>query len=174
MTIREIIDVQLESFFGEKFPQKIQQLVDQELSQGQWVEGYHLAVCQGVVECEDACKLLTIILSQNPHLRINESELKREIEVYLPQSSLSPVSWLVDEAGAFALTDSLRVARFEGPAMIWRSPRISYDGIKFDSLEGGKLRGRAWLLSSNTTPDSPFTFDFYTGQLLEGSIVEHG
>lgn len=173
MTIREVIDVQLESFFGDKFPQKIQHLVDQELNQEHWVEGYDIAVSRGVIEGEDARKLLAIVLDQNPQLRIDEIELKRVMQAELPQSP-EATDWIVDEAGTFALTDSLRVARFEGSAMIWRSPRISYDGIKFDSLEGGKLRGRAWLLSSNTTPDSPFTFDFYTGQLLEGSIVEHG
>lgn len=170
MTIREIIDVQLESFFGDKFPKKIQHLVDQELNQGQWVEGYDIAACRGVIEGDDAHKLLAIVLAQNPHLRIDENALKRVMQAQLPQGP-GASDWIVDDRGAFALTDSLRVARFEGASMIWRSARISYDGIEFDSLADGKLRGRAWLLSSNTAPDSPFTFDFDTGELLEGSIV---
>ena len=172
MTIREIIDVQLESFFGDKFPHKIQRLVDQELNQGQWAEGYDLAACRGIIDGDDARNLLAIVLAQNPPLQINESELKSVIQTNLPQSS--SVSWIVDDSGAFALTDSLRVARFEGTSMIWRSARISYDGIEFDSLADGKLRGRAWFVSSNLTPDSPFTFDFDTGELLEGNIVQNG
>ncbi len=172
MTTREIIDVQLESFFGDKFPQKIQHLVDQELNKGQWVEGYDAAVCRGVIEGDDARKLLAIVLAQNPQHRINEAELNSVVETQLPQST--PVSWIVDESGAFALTDSLRVARFEGTSMIWRSSRISYDGIEFDSLAYGKLRGRAWLADSSLTPNAPFTFDFETGELLEGTVVQHG
>lgn len=173
MTIREIIDVQLESFFGDKFPKKIQHLIDQELTQGHWVDGYDVALCRGIIEGEDARKLLAIVLAQNPHLQIDETGLKRVMHAELPQSP-EATDWIVDDSGAFALTDSLRVARFEGASMIWRSMRISYDGIEFDSLTDGKLRGRAWLLGSNETPDSPFTFDFDTGELLEGSIVEHG
>lgn len=173
MTIRDVIDVQLESFFGDKFPQKIQRLVDQELNQGQWVEGYDAAVCRGVIEGDDARKLLAIVLAQNPQLRIDEVELKRVMQAELPQN-IEASDWIVDDSGAFALTDSLRVARFEGASVIWRSSRISYDGIEFDSLADGKLRGRAWMLGLHETLDSPFTFDFDTGELLEGSVVQHG
>ncbi len=173
MTIREIIDVQLESFFGDKFPHKIQRLVDQELNQGQWVEGYDVAVCRGVIEGDDARKLLAIVLAQNPQLRIDEIDLKRAMETELPQS-LGATDWIVDDSGAFALTDSLRVARFEGATAVWSSSRISYDGIEFDSLADGKLRGRAWMLGSHEVLDSPFTLDFGTGELLEGSVVQHG
>jgi hypothetical protein len=50
MTKRDIIDVQLESFYGSKFPRKIQRLIDEELNQGKWVDGYHLAVEKGVID----------------------------------------------------------------------------------------------------------------------------
>ncbi len=56
MKTSEIIDVQLESFFGRKFPQKIQHLVDEELNHGPWVDGYELAVCDGVIDGDDARK----------------------------------------------------------------------------------------------------------------------
>ena len=173
MKSREVIDVQLESIFGHKFPQKIQQLVDEELNQGRWVDGYHLAVCEGVIDGDDARELLQIVLADHPELRIDETELKRVVEERLPQSLGAAVSWIVDDSGAFALTDSLRVARFERESVIWRSSRISFDGIDFDSLSEGKLRGRAWLLGSHESPDAPFTFDFETGELLEGHVVEH-
>jgi hypothetical protein len=133
-----------------------------------------LPSCQGVIEGDDARKLLAIVLAQNPQLRINEVELKHVIETKLPQSLGTSVSWIVDDSGAFALTDSLRVARFEGTSVIWRSTRISYDGIVSDSLANGQLSGRAWLGDSNQTPNAPFTFDFNTGELLEGNVVEHG
>ena len=171
MKSSEIIDVQLESIFGHKFPQKIQQLVDEELNQGRWVDGYHLAVCEGVIDGDDARKLLQIVLADHPELRIDETELKRVVEERLPQSHGAAVAWIVDDSGAFALTDSLRVARFEGASLIWRSPRISFDGIAFDSLSEGKLRGRAWLLSSSVSPDEPFELDFETGGLIVGQTV---
>lgn len=173
MTNRDIIDAQLERFFGDGFARKIQRLVDEELNQGRWVEGYYLAICDGVIEDGDARRLLEIILEQRPDLRIDEDELRKQVDAHLPQSVMTPVSWIVDNGGAFALTDSLRVARFQGSSIIWRSPRISYDGIEFDDLSDGKLTGRAWLLGPHLSPDAPFVFDFATGKLLEGFVVEY-
>ena len=171
MTKRDIIDLQLESFFGGKFPQKIQRLVDDELNQGHWVDGYESAVCHSVIDGDAARKLLEIILTQNPELRIDQDALMEAVEDKLPQSFCAAVSWIAGESGAYALTDSLRVARFEGTEMIWRTPRISWDGIEFDSLADGRLRGRAWMLSSSVKPDTGFEIDFETGELLEGESV---
>ncbi len=91
----------------------------------------------------------------------------------MPQSFGARVLWIVDDSGASALTDSLRVARFDGASITWRSPRISYDGIDFVGLSDGRLWGRAWLLGSHESPDAPFVFDFETGELLEIHVVEH-
>jgi hypothetical protein len=172
MTTREIIDVQLESFFGGMFPQKIQRLVDEQLNQGLWMDGYDLAVSQSVIEGDDAGKLLEIVLTQHPELRIDRDALEEVVADKLPQSCIgAPVSWIVAESGAYALSDTLRVARFDGVRMIWRSPRISFDGIALDSLFGGRLSGRAWWLGSQKTLGAPFEIDFETGELLEGQIV---
>ncbi len=171
MTNHDIIDVQLEAIFGDEFPHKIQRLVDEELNQGRWVDGYDLAVCKGVIDGDGARELLEIVLTQHPDLRIDEAELQKAIDEHLPQNSCAQVFWIIDDRGAFALTDSMRVARFDGASMTWTSPRISYDGIAFYSLTDGILRGRAWLLSSSEVPDAPFAFIFDTGELLEGYVV---
>lgn len=171
MKSSDIIDVQLESFFGDRFPHKIQRLVDGELNQGRWVDGYDLAVCKGVIGGDDALILLEIVLAAHPALRIDRDTLLRAVEDKLPQSRGAPVSWIVGENGAYALTDSLRVARFEGAEVIWRTPRISWDGIEFDSLTNDRLRGRAWMLTSRVRPDRPFVLDFETGELLIGEAV---
>ena len=171
MTTREIIDVQLDAIFGSRFPWKIQRLVDEELNQGHWVEGYDIAVSTEVLRISEAQELLEIVLSEHPKLRIERDTLLQAVEDELPQSMGARVLWIVDESGAYALTDSLRVARFEGSQMIWCSPRISFDGIEFDSLVGERLRGRAWWLGSHETPESPFEFDFATGELLDGQVV---
>lgn len=172
MTKRDIIEVQLESFWGTKFPQKIQKLVDEELNNGTWVDGYELAVSNDVISGDDASKLLSIILKNNSALFIDPILLTKAIDKHLPQGTLAPISWIIDDTGDYALTDSLRVARFHKDTVLWSSPRISYDGIDFDFIADDKLRGKAWLLGSHETPTSPFTFDFGSGELLEGTIIE--
>jgi hypothetical protein len=99
--------------------------VDEELNQGRWVDGYDLAVCKGVIDGDGARELLEIVLTQHPDLRIDEAELQKAIDEHLPQNSCAQVFWIIDDRGAFALTDSMRVARFDGASMTWRSPRIS-------------------------------------------------
>ena len=171
MTLKEIVDVQLDSFFGAGLPRKIQRLVDEELNRGRWVEGYDIAVSVeplGVLEAE---RLLEVVLKQNEQLRINRNDLLQTVEDELPQSMGAKVLWIVDEDGSFALTDSLRVARFAAERIVWCSPRISFDGIEFCSLEDGRLKGKAWWLGSHESPDSPFCFDFDSGELLEGQVV---
>lgn len=174
MTNRAITDVQLDSIFGSKFPQKIQRLVDEELNHGRWLDGYDLAVCRDVIDGDAARKLLEIVLTHRPELRIDRDKLLKAVEEELPQSIVgAPMFWIAGEGGAYALTDGLRVARFEGAQMVWRTPRISWDGIEFDSLTSGRLRGRAWMLSSSPTPDVPFELDFETGELLKGEVVPY-
>lgn len=172
MNSRDIIDVQLELFFGDRFPHKIQRLVDDELSRGHWVDGYHLAVCQGVVDGDDARKLLQIVLREYPKLQIDRTNLERLVDKHLPQSQFARVSWICGDDGSFAMTDSLRVAKFQINALAWVSPRISYDGIAFDSLKDGMLRGWAWLLGMDDVLNEPFTINFETGELLEGCNVD--
>ncbi|MEO0416322.1 MAG: hypothetical protein AAF226_15355 [Verrucomicrobiota bacterium] len=171
MTRREIFDVQLDALFGARFPWKMQRLVDEELNRGVWVEGYDIAVSEEVIRIADAEKLLQIVLTQHPDLRIDREALQTTVEDRLPQSLGARVGWIVSESGAYALTDSLRVARFERNSLIWSTPRISFDGIEFDSLVDGRLRGRAWWLGSHESPDSPFEIDFETGELLVGQVV---
>ena len=171
MKKRDLVEVQLELFFGFKFQKMIQRLVDEALDRGEWADGYELAVSPDVIDGTDARKLLDIVLGQFPDARIEQDLLLRTIREKLPQHGGEAVSWIVNETGAFAVTDCLRVARFDGNEMKWCTERISYDGIEFDSLIGERLQGRAWFLSSDISPDVPFEIDFETGELIKGEVV---
>ena len=171
MTSKDVVDLQLDALFGAGLPRKIQKLVDDELNQGIWVEGYDLAISRDGTEISDAEALLEIVLNQYPSLRIDRALLNRQVEKHLPQSLGAKVSWIVDESGSFALIDSLRVARFDGDSIVWCSDRISFDGIEFTSLTDNRLDGLAWWLGSHESPESPFRFDFQDGRLLIGQVV---
>ncbi|MBN9692910.1 MAG: hypothetical protein J0M24_21905 [Verrucomicrobia bacterium] len=172
MSPRQLIDLQLDAMFGRTMPQKMQALVDADINEGGWQDGYELAFISASLDQAGGQKLLNMVLAQHPEFVIDQARLLAAIESVLPQRRVGArVLWIVDETGSYALTDSLRVARFEGSRVIWRSPRISWDGIEFDSLIDGRLRGRAWWLGSHESPDSPFEFDFESGELLVGQIV---
>lgn len=172
MTPRIIIDLQLEALFGTRLPLKIQRVVDHEMNLGRWVDGYELAAFPDEMDEARSRELLAIVLGQYPELRIDDHTLRELVEKLLPQSVFWKVLWIVHENGSYALTDSLRVARFNGASLVWRSPRISLDGIEFVSLTESKLCGLAWLGSDSLALDSPFTMDFETGELLEGQAMD--
>ena len=144
-----------------------------ELNEGRWLEGSELAVSSDVICESDARKLLQLVLDQHPALVIDPLVLRATVGASLPQSLGAAVFWIVHRSGAYALTDGLRVARFDGSQMTWLSPRISYDGMDFDSVEGNELSGRAWLLGQGDSPDAAFTFEFDTGRLTQGEAVQH-
>lgn len=172
MNPRQLIDLQLDAMFGHTMPEKAQALVDAAVNEGEWHDGYESAFISSRLDQLEGRKLMAVVLAQHPNFQIDQARLLEAIEKELPQSRVGArILWIVDEAGSYALTDSLRVARFEGSRMIWRSPRISWDGIEFDSLIGGRLRGRAWWLGSHESPDSSFEFDFESGELLLGQTV---
>jgi hypothetical protein len=171
MSPRQLIDLQLDAMFGHTMPEKVQALVDADVNEGRWQEGYELAFTSSSLGQVEGQKLMGVVLAQHPDLQIDQARLLETVERELPQSLGACVLWIVDDSGSYALTDSLRVARFDGSRMIWRSPRISWDGIEFDSLVDGRLRGRVWWLGSHVSPDAPFEFDFRSGKLLAGQIV---
>jgi hypothetical protein len=172
MRPRQLIDLQLDAMFGHTMPEKVQAMVDADVNEGGWQDGYELAFISSSLDQVEGQKLMDLVLAKHPAFQIDRARLLAAIERELPQSRVGAhVLWIVDETGSYALTDSLRVARFEGSRMIWRSPRISWDGIEFDSISDGRLRGRAWWLGSHESPDSPFEFDFESGELLVGQIV---
>jgi hypothetical protein len=172
MSPRQLIDLQLDAMFGHTMPEKVQALIDEDVNEGGWQDGYESAFISSSLDQVTGQKLMDVLLAQHLDFQIDQARLLGAIERELPQSRVGArVLWIVDQSGSYALTDSLRVARFEGSRMIWRSPRISWDGIEFDSLIDGRLRGRAWLLGSDRTPDSPFEFDFESGELLVGQVV---
>jgi hypothetical protein len=172
MTTEEIIELQLEAFFGSQLSRKIQDLVNRELDAGVWVNGYDLAVSDSEIPHSDATELLEIVLRENEGVRIDREDLQEAVDATLPMSSFTNVQWIVDESGDYALTDSLRVARFCLDKPVWRTPRLSFDGIEFDSIQDGKLNGRAWLLGSHESPYAPFELDFSSGDVLSGHVVE--
>lgn len=172
MTKQEITELQLEGIFGTQLPRVIQRLINRELGSGVWFDGYELAVSNSEISSADAAELLETVLSINEASRINPIELKDIVDSELPQSHFTTVNWVTDVSGDYALTDSLRVAKFSRTKPIWRTSRLSYDGIEFDSIEEGKLHGRAWLLGSHESPYAPFVLDFSTGEVLSGHVVE--
>lgn len=168
MSPRELVDLQLNAIFGSTMPPKVQALVDAELNAGRWQEGYDLAMNPSGLNQSEGQELLDIVLRQHPNLKIDRDALLGSVDKELPQSIFAKVLWLAADDGTFVLTDSLRVARYRKETPIWISRRVSFDGVELVSVDKQVVRGLAFL-GDSCSPDSPFTLDFETGAILEGT-----
>ncbi len=172
MDIECIIELQLEAEFGVRMPLMVQRMVDSELNRGVWKDGYDLAVNPPFSRQEEGQELLDIVLSHYPEFVIDRAQLREQLERELTQSSFANVCWLIDSRdGSFCMTDSLRVARWKRNEMLWRSARISYDGISLESIQNDRLNVFSFSFDSYDT-DLPFVLDWDTGVLKEGEIIE--
>lgn len=172
MNLASIVELQLEAEFGVRMPQMVQKLVDAELNAGIWKEGYDLAVNPPFNRQEEGQELLDVVLQHYPDYAIDLPRLREEVEAELPQSDYAKVLWLVDSRdGSFCLTDSLRVARWNPKMHLWTSPRVSYDGISLEAIEGLKLRGLSFNFDTYDT-DLPFILDWEKGSVIEGEVIE--
>jgi len=168
----EIVGLQLQAAYGAMLPTMVKSIVNRELDEGIWLDGYELAVTPKELSLDESNELLRIILTANPECKINIEVLSGVVEKELPQGTFARLTWLVAEDATFVITDSLRVARFKGSSMMWCTPRISYDGIKLIEVANEEVHGLCWHLSKSYEPDEPFRLDLENGTILTGTIIE--
>lgn len=172
MKIRDVVWIQLEARWGTKFPQEIQRMVDEELARGAWEDGYGEAICHGVVVGAGARILLGAVLRAHEDWRIGMDELEINVAMHLPQWETSgELEWFISEEGGIFLSDGLKVARFSKEKLVWKTPRLSLDGIALDYCDTELLKGRAWNYYSESQDfDSPFILNARSGELLAGEV----
>ncbi|MCD6050776.1 MAG: hypothetical protein K0Q55_2179, partial [Verrucomicrobia bacterium] len=98
MSPRQLVDLQLDAMFGHTMPEKVQALVDADVSEGGWQEGYESAFISSSLNQFEGQKLMEIVLGRHPELQIDRARLLAAIERELPQSRVGArVLWIVDE-----------------------------------------------------------------------------
>lgn len=71
------------------------------------------------------------------------------------------------EYGIIVLADYTKIAAFNAEGMIWKTDRISFDGIVITNIDSGYIEGEAW---DPTTPVRPrFRVDIRNGKHEGGS-----
>ena len=171
ITEPEIVDLQLHANYGSMMPLIVKDIVNRELDAGVWQDGYETAVTENDLNNEQGLELMEVILRANPKARIDIEKLSSVIDKELAQSAFAKISWLVEKDGSFIMTDSLRVAKFQGKNVLWCTPRISYDGIILKEIKRNIIFGLSWFLSDSYEPDIPFSIDIENGKVLSGEII---
>ena len=168
MKLADIVDLQLELLFGNSMPVKVQALVDAELNEGKWVDGYDIAVKSTPLDSGEGHELLEVVLKHFPEARIDTERLMESVDEDLPQGNMC---WLVAPDMTYILSDSLRVSRYVNADSLWVTPRISIDGIILDSIDERFVKGRSWWMEGDE-PNDAFTLCFESGEVLKGRVAD--
>jgi len=167
----EIVELQLQSAFGAMLQVLIKSIVNREMDEGIWIDGYEIAFTKNALNHAESMELLHIVLKKNPEMKIDLEKLSHLFESELPQSVGTKIDWLVSEDGCFVVSDSLRVGKFKKNSMLWRTPRISIEGIIFTEIKNNEVHGLSWH-GRSYPPDEPFVLNYVTGRVVLGNIVK--
>lgn len=172
ITKKELVDLQLNAELGHMMPTMVKKLVNRELDEAIWEDGYETALTKDELNFEEGMNLLNILLTNSPRGKIDLDELNANIDSELPQSIFAKVSWVVADDASFVMTDSLRVAKFKLSKVVWCTSRISLDGILLKEIKDEKVIGMSWQGSPSYEPDESFILDFQNGKVLSGKILD--
>ena len=75
--------------------------------------------------------------------------------------------WPAPERGIIVLADYTKIAAFDAAGLVWKTGRISFDGIVITNIDSGYVEGEAW---DPMTPVRPrFRVDIRSGKHEGGS-----
>jgi len=168
----DLISIQMEMEFGSQGCHKLKQLVNNVLDNGEWQDGFEVAVKRGDLDSYECAELLDTVRKAYPDITLNVEKLKSLIEQYLPQAQVTPISWLVSEEGSLIITDSLRVSRISDDSLIWVTKRISWDGIILNKITNNEIEGTWYCPVDSQAEWKPLKLSFSDGTILEGQEIK--
>jgi len=150
---------------------KLKSLVNDALDNGEYIEGFEVAIKKGDLDDHECSELLKLIDEHYP-LDLDFEKLDYLIDKHLPQSEVSTISWLVSDDCSLIITDTLRVAKFTNDELDWVTKRISWDGIKLFSLSNDEIVGEWYNPTSADDLWSPLKISLTSGKLIQGEEIE--
>jgi len=168
----DLLSLYMEMEFGSQGCYKLKLLVNEALDNGEWHDGFEIAVKTGELDYDECAELFANVKKAYPQVALNIERLKSLIKQHLPQAEITPISWLVAEDGSLIIGDSLRVGRFSGDCLVWVTKRISWDGINLIRIANNEIEGE-WYSPVNSQQEwQPLRLSFNDGALLEGQEIE--
>ena len=161
----------MEMEFGSIGPILLKELVDNALNNGEWHDGFDIAVKSGPLDYEETKELFSIVKATYPEIIIDVIALRELIDNHLPQSTFSQISWLIADDTSIVVEDSIRVARFKNNSIVWVTDRVSWDGIKLIKIENNEIIGEWFDVTNPKKYWRTLKLSFENGKLLEGAKI---
>jgi hypothetical protein len=149
-------------------------LISEALDQGEWHDGFDVAVKKGELDHYECAELWDIVRRDYPEsvqrLARNVIGVRSHFESALQAGRR--IKWLVAEDESVVVTEGDHVARFVDGALLWVTKQLSYDGIHLASITDGEVLGEWYRPTSATDDWLPLRLAFADGTLLEGEEIE--
>ena len=171
MNKTDLISLHMDIHYGQGYCRKLKSLVNEALDNGEYIEGFEVAIKKGDLDDQECRELLQIVHEHYP-IDLDFEKLDFLIEEHLPQSEVSTISWLVSDNGSLIVTDTLRVAKFTNGELAWVTKRISWDGINLFHLSNDEIVGEWYNPTSADDFWSPLRISSSSGRLIQGEEID--
>jgi len=152
---------------------RLRALINEALDQGEWHDGFDVAVKKGELDHYECAELWDIVRRDYPEsvqrLARNVIGVRSHFESALRIGMR--IKWLVADDESVIVTEGLHVARFVDGALLWVTKRISWDGIYLTSITDGEVLGEWYCPDSRADDWCPLRLAFADGTLLEGEEI---
>ncbi len=169
----EIIKVSLEIAFGNKPSKSLQGFINRAIDQGEYYEGFEIAIGKNNLDYQEYEELLASFNSAYENSIPDMEKMSELFDKYLPQAYSSTLSWLVSDLGEIFATDGLQVAKIHDGNLIWRTPRVSWDGINLLKLSENEIIGEWYSPIDENSPWSELRISMSDGALIVGEEIEY-
>ena len=172
MNLIPALEANIAYSIGYDFRSKIKAAVNELIDEGEWVDGFELAVKNGELSLDECDELLAALDVLSPGIYTGRPDFLEMLRQHLPQLAYTTLGYMVYDDLTIIATDSLRVARFTTKECLWVSDRVSYDGIQLTNINANEVNGLGWILGHDMNLQ-PFTLRMSDGLLLKGKAVKY-
>ena len=133
---------------------------------GEFVPGYELAV--GDFDRDGLRELMALFMARIP---AGEDGLRRVSQMIVDRTRLRQSGYVVVDADNVVIADGYQVLRLTSGTQVWRTPRISVDGILDLCVRGGVVSGQWCQPTVDGEVWRSFAVDYASGALLPGTVI---
>jgi hypothetical protein len=170
---KAVVEVCMAIYYGGS-SQALMEFANKALAREENHEGFEFASVSGALKGEMDEYAGTTVFAAFQHAyagMIPDMGKIMQIIASLPQGDAN-IGWLVSAAGDIVVANTMHVAMIKHDQLAWVTGRVSWDGIRLDSLSETQVLGQWNALYPEDDPWMPLRIALNDGRLIEGQNID--
>ncbi len=172
----DLISAYMQMEYGRTGSYFIKQLVNEAMDQGEWQDGFDIAVSIRDLNDDESRKLYGILKKAYPEVVFDTETIEQILDKECIDLDRAAFSWIVDSDGSILMTDGYRVVKILDNQLIWISDRAPWGGICLLTIVDAILIAviAAWNGPGHNDAQEwlPLNIAILDGKVLEGPTME--